>query len=76
MLGVGGEKQVTLVPRCRRLLGPRKGAAWAEGTSTALRRKGAWRAPGIKKDGSPECPESNQETTYHGQYSENFLRCL
>lgn len=69
------EEQVTVVPRCRRLLGTGKRAIWAEGISTAHSRKGAWCAPGIKKDGSASA-QTNQETTYHGQYSENFLGCL
>lgn len=62
--------------RCLRFLAPRKGAVWEEGVNTTLRRKGAWRASGVKKDGFPGCPVSNPETSYHGQYSENFTCCL
>ena len=76
LVGVGGGgAEVTPVLRWRPDLGPRKGAVW-EGVRTTLRRKGAWRASGIKKDGSRGHPVSDWETTYHGQCLENFIGFL
>ena len=66
--GAGGT-QVNLVLPWRQDLGPRKGTV-----VRTPRRKGAWRASGIKKDGSQGHPASNRETTYHGQCLENFTR--
>lgn len=63
--------QVNLVLKTwRQDLGPRKGTVLRR----TLKRKGAWRASGIKKDGSQGHPVSNRETTYHGQCLENFIR--
>lgn len=66
---------VTLVLRFGCTLRPRNRAVWEGGVSTR-RRKEARCASGIKKDGSRNHPVSNQETTYHGQCSEHFIRFL
>lgn len=68
------EDRSLLVLRFGCTLWPRNGTVWEGGVST--KKKGSSVRLRNKKGRLSEHPVRNQETTYHGQCSENFIRFL